>query len=416
VNNQSPEDFLDQHGIILPPTRPRPNGHDRRNGDPLPVFTPTPFVWRHPSTIKPRPFVYDKHLIRGSVSVTAAPGGLGKSSLEIAEAVAMTAMRDLLEIKPAKQMKPLRCWYINFDDKREEIERRIIATCLHFGIKESDIGGRLFYEGRETKLVIAEQNGKNVKIIKPVEKALIAALKAAQIDVLRLDPFVSTHHVEENNNPAIDLVVKTFGDIAEKVNCAINLVHHTRKTGGAEITAEDARGGSSLGAAGRSVRVLNRMTKDEAQKAGISEENHRLYFRVERDKTNFTPPSKAVWRKLESVFLDNGTEDDEGDNVGVVIPWQWPDPFEGVTTSDLRKVQAAIAEGQWRESSQATDWAGHAVAKVLGLNVSRKEDKARISAMLKTWIANGALVVVSKMDEKQRKERPFIEAGQRGND
>ena len=160
----------------------------------------------------------------------------------------MTAMRDLLKIMPAKELKPLRVWYINFDDKREEIERRIVATCKHFGLKEKDLGGRLFFEGRETKLVIAEQVGKGAKILKPVKEALITALKTHRIDVLILDPFVSTHHVEENNNPAIDLVVKTFGDIAEDANCAIELVHHTRKTGGAEITAEDARGGSAISA------------------------------------------------------------------------------------------------------------------------------------------------------------------------
>ena len=429
MTEQSPEDYLAQIGVAsrrkVVPIEPKRNGHavagapteivvpfDERN-PPL-VFVPTRFVW--PEKIEPRPFVYNKHLLRGSVSMTAAPGGLGKSSLLITETVTMTAMRDLLKIMPAKELKPLRVWYINFDDKRDEIERRIVATCKHFGLKEKDLGGRLFFEGRETKLVIAEQVGKGAKILKPIREALITALKTHQIDVLILDPFVSTHHVEENNNPAIDLVVKTFGDIAEDANCAIELVHHTRKTGGAEITAEDARGGSAISAAARAVRVLNRMTKEEAKKVGIIEEYHRLYFRVERDKANFTPPGKAVWHKLESVFLDNATEDLEGDWIGVVTPWQWPDPLEGVTVSDLRKVQDAIAEGCWRESSQAKDWAGVAVAKALGLSVARREDKARIISLLKTWIGNDALVVVKRTDEKQRKEKSFIEVGERAND
>jgi hypothetical protein len=210
--------------------------------------------------------------------------------------------------------------------------------------------------------------------------------------------------------------VKTFGDIAEEVNCAVALVHHTRKTGSAEITAEDARGGSAIGAAGRSVRVLNSMTKDEAKKVGISEEDRRLYFRVDLGKANFVPPMKAVWRKLKSVPLDNGTDDLEGDWIGVVTPWEMPDPLAGVTTNDLRKVQAAIADGQWRESPQANDWAGIAVAKVLGLSVARPEDKAGIISLLKTWTTSGALVVVKRTDDKQRKEKAFIEAGERADD
>lgn len=57
---------------------------------------PTEFVWRDPTTIPPRPWVYGRHLIRKQVSVTVAPGGVGKSSLTICEALAMTSERKLL--------------------------------------------------------------------------------------------------------------------------------------------------------------------------------------------------------------------------------------------------------------------------------------------------------------------------------
>jgi len=152
------------------------------------------------------------------------------------------------------------------------------------------------------------------------------------------------------------------------------------------------------------------------KKVGIGEDDRRLYFRVDLDKASFVPPSKAVWRKLKSVPLDNGTDDLEGDWIGVVTPWEMPDPLAGVTTNDLRKVQVAIADGQWRESTQANDWAGIAVAKALGLSVARPEDKARIISLLKTWTTSGALVVVKRTDEKQRKERAFIEVGERTDD
>ena len=48
---------------------------------------PTAFVWRDPSTIPPRPWLYGRHLIRKQVSVTVALGGVGKSSLMICEAL-----------------------------------------------------------------------------------------------------------------------------------------------------------------------------------------------------------------------------------------------------------------------------------------------------------------------------------------
>jgi hypothetical protein len=79
--------------------------------------------------------------------------------------------------------------------------------------------------------------------------------------------------------------------------------------------------------------------------------------------------------------------------------------------SDLRAVQAAIAAGRWRENSQAKDWAGHAVASALHLDV--ETDRAKIVALLKTWIATGALVAVEGEDE-QRKKRSFVEVGSGG--
>ena len=79
-----------------------------------------------------------------------------------------------------------------------------------------------------------------------------------------------------------------------------------------------------------------------------------------------------------------------------------------VAASDLRAVQCAIAAGRWRESVQAKEWAGHAVAAVMKLDA--EADKAKIVALLKTWIESGALVVVEGEDE-QRKKRAFVEVG-----
>jgi hypothetical protein len=60
---------------------------------------------------------------------------------------------------------------------------------------------------------------------------------------------------------------------------------------------------------------------------------------------------------FKSVGLGNGSGGlvDDQDYVGVVIPWKWPNSFEGVTVADLRKAQAAVAAGRWRESPQAKD-------------------------------------------------------------
>ncbi len=227
---------------------------------------------------------------------------------------------------------------------------------------------------------------------------------------------MACHGASENDNGAINAVAKTIARMADETGTAWDLVHHSRKTGGAEVTVEDGRGASALLAAARSGRVLNPMTKEEAERAGV--EKPRGFFRVDNGKANLAPPpDKSEWFALKSVSLENGGENpfDQPDYVAVVAQWQWPDALEGVTVTDLRKVQTAVAAGSWRKDAQAAEWVGKAVAQAMGLDVSDRAAKAKISGLIKTWIGTGMLKVVDGKDEKFR-PRPMVEVGQWASD
>jgi hypothetical protein len=394
----------------------------------------TPYEWVGADEIPPREWLYGRHLIRQFVSLTVAPGGIGKSSLLIADALAMTSGRNLVG-SPVRAPSPLRVWLWNLEDPFRELQRRVAATAKHYDIGPNDISdsdgsSRLFVDsGRDQACVIAETTKAGATIVRPMVDALLATLKRNRIDVLIVDPFVSSHRVTENDNDAIDLVAKEWGRIAGQADCAVELVHHTRKGAGndVETSTDSARGAKALTDAARSVRVINRMTQDEAAKAGIDGELRRRYFRVYVDKNNLSPPAeKSDWFKLESVDLDNAyaapsvTLDEatntlihpgEGDSVGVVTQWQWPDPFQDVKVADLLAVQRAIDSGDWKESPLAKPWAGEAVAQVLGFDISEPSGKARAKALLKVWIENGMLQIVRRPDESRR-ERSFVEVGQ----
>lgn len=100
------------------------------------------------------------------------------------------------------------------------------------------------------------------------------------------------------------------------------MAHHIRKPASgstAEITVDDARGAGALKDAGRSLRVLNVMSKEEAETISIKPVQRRCYFHIDDGKANMKPPAENIdWRKIVSVPLDNGTEEVEGDWVGVV--------------------------------------------------------------------------------------------------
>lgn len=369
----------------------------------------TPFKWRDPQSIPRREWLYDLHLIRRFVSATFAPGAVGKTMLLIVEALAMVTGRALLGSRPRE---PLTVWLINLEDPREELERRVAAACLHYGITEEEIGGRLYLDsGREAPVTIAKTGKNGAEVCVPCLRAIERDMTRRAVDVLIIDPFVACHEVDENSNPAINLVVKQWAGLADRTASAIELVHHVRKPGlgQTETTVEDGRGAGALLAAVRSARVLNSMTEQQATEWGIEE--RRFYFRVDNGKANLAPPaSRAKWRKLEDVDLENGPAG-LSDRVGVPALWEPPSALNGVTPANLLSVQKLVSEGSYKANEQAADWAGNAVAEVMGWNVSQKQDRARVKTVLRTWLTSGALKVERRLDPKKREEKPYITVG-----
>jgi hypothetical protein len=358
------------------------------------------YVFRDPATLPRRDRLYGSHLFRGVCSATIGAGGVGKSVLGITETLSMASHRSLLGARLAS--RPLRVWYWNLEDPTEELDRKVQAACLQHGLTADDLGGRLFINGREDGLVIAKAAPSGAIVLEPVIDALVAEIIAKQIDVVLIDPFVSCHTVSENDNGQIDVVVKKgWGRVAGAGSCAVDLVHHARKLGDNDVTAESARGASAMVAACRNVRVLNRMSKDEAARAGV--ENHRLYFRAYSDKANLAPPAdKSEWYRLVGVDLRNGPPG-ESDNVQAIARWEWPDAMDGVTARDLFTVQKAVADTEWRQDVRAPQWVGRAIADVLKIDADSAPVQTRLKSLLKTWIETGALKVVRR--KKQRAQR-----------
>jgi hypothetical protein len=382
------------------PARTTSSGH---------AIAASPFRWMRPENIAPRSWIYGRHYVAKFVSTTIAPGGIGKSSLSIVEALAIATGRPLLGITPAFRA---RVWIWNGEDPLDELQRRVIAAMLYFDIAPDEIDGWLFVDsGRTSEIVIAAQTKAGTVVQIPVVEQIIETITANEIEVMVVDPFVASHAVTENDNGAIALVAKTWARIADQTHCAIDLVHHSRKTSGGETTVEDGRGASALLAAARSARVLNQMTAEEAARAGV--ETHRLYFRADNGKANLAPPEATTWHKLEPYILPNGETEFDGDSVAVVTPWTWPDAFADVTVKDLREVQDLIAGGEWAESIQAYNWAGKAVAQVLGIDLDEPSEKQNAKTILKRWIREKVLLVEYQHDARTGRDRPKIVVGER---
>ncbi|KQS04516.1 hypothetical protein ASG11_09865 [Sphingomonas sp. Leaf357] len=377
----------------------------------------TPYLWRDPAQIKPREWVYGRSIQRGHVRAILAPGAAGKTILSIGEALAMATGRSLLgQSVPGG---PKRVWLWNLEDDGEELARIIQAACKHWSIGPEHIRDKLFVdsalEGAALKLAVSTATD-GLVVNRPLVTALTDEMLGRGIDYLHVDPFVSSHAANENDNMEIDTIAKEWAMVAKNAKAGIGLAHHVSKAGAAEVTALSGRGAVALINACRSVMVLNRMSDEEARGWGIEEERRRRYFRVYDDKNNRAPPSdKSDWFTMASVSLGNG-ENDEGDNMGVVIPWSPPDAFEGVTPEDLLAIQRVIdavsGKERYRADVQAAAWVGKLVADHFGLSAesSVKADRARINKILGTWFATGALLRVVDRDAKGN-DRTYVEVG-----
>lgn len=371
-----------------------------------------PFVYRDPATIPVRPWLYGRQILRGSVTAVVAPGGVGKTTLLIGTALALVTGRSIL--RHSVRDGPHRVWLWNLEDSGDELTRAVTGAMKHWGIREADIGERLFINSGldGDQLCLATQTREDgPRIVAPVVEALKAEIRARKIDVLTVDPFVSSHMVSENDNMAIDMVAKQWANIAAETNCAVLLVHHTRKTNGQEADAEAARGASALTNAARSVLVLNRMTDKEAKKFHISDDERRFYFRVSADKQNRAPPSKADWYRLNAVSLDNGPNG--GDSIGTVVPWTPPDNIEIMLPDQLREVQRRVDEGEFRLDQRAVRWAGDIIGEVLGIDVTSNAAKRRVKSILDGCIARGDLVVEERFSETRKRMVEYVMSGVR---
>jgi AAA domain len=371
----------------------------------------TPYAWVNPSRIPRRQWLYRPHYIRKFLSATFSTGGVGKSSLVIAEVLAMVTDKPLLEICPSTA---LNAWYWNGEDPRDELDRRFAAAGKHYELTPDDIGDRLFVDsGRAMPIIIAEETRTGTRVAEPAVEQVIATLVDKRIDVLVVDPFVSCHRVPENDNSAIERVAKSWAHIAEVANCSVMLVHHVRKTGGESVTVEDGRGASALLAAARTARTLNSMTPREAEDAEVAEKDRRLHFRADIGKANLTRPAEqADWFKLVSIDLQNNEVGFGGDEVGVVTAWNYPQADEAkIAVSDLAKMKDAInAGGPWRADAQAKNepWIGVPVAQALGRDLLRKTHKRAVAGMVRDLLQTGVLRLAYGKDTG-RKARSYVE-------
>ncbi|MCW3477878.1 helicase RepA family protein, partial [Limobrevibacterium gyesilva] len=376
---------------------------------PEPPLAAVPAALPDPATIPPREWLYGTRLIRRFVSVLAAPGGVGKSALALAQAVAVASGRPILNERVHHSVP---VWVMNLEDPQEEQDRRVAALMQLHAVPRDALAGRLFlHSGRSRRLTMAALD-ETQAIVHPDAAAVAAACRARGIGLVVVDPFVKSHRLDENSNAQMDAAATAWAEIAEATGAAILLVHHVRKGASADVDA--ARGAKSLTDAARSAALLAPMTAEEAEHLSVPAAERWRYVRLDDAKANLAPRAdNARWFRLETVSLGNATEAyPSGDAVAAIAAWKPPSPLRGMTAADCNRALDLIAAGPGEgvaysahrtgrasQDGKGERWAGRVLVRQFGLD---DNEAARVIA---AWLKSGLLAEAPYHDGKQRKTR-----------
>jgi hypothetical protein len=363
-----------------------------RDPDPLPPLEILDAGDIDVTKIQPRGWLLGVTFCRKFISGLIGEGGVGKTAIRYVQYLAAASGRnDLTEEHVHRRCRVL---IVCLEDSRDEVERRIGAAMLHHGITPADVKGWLLY-CTPKGLKLLQNDPRGGRTIGRLHSELKAGIAHHSIDIVAIDPFVKAHGVEENDNGAIDQVCIMLADIADEFDCAVDLVSHARKGQATPGDAERERGASSKKDAGRLMRTVTKMTTQEAETFGVTEQDRRGLVRVDDAKVNLTPPSAdAAWFKLVSVSLGNATEEyPHGDLVQAVERWKPPDTWAGLSHHVLNQILTDIDVGlpdgnRYSDASNVTDRAAWQV--ITKHAPSKTEAAAR--KIINTWVKNAVLI------------------------
>jgi hypothetical protein len=283
-----------------------------------------------PADIAVRPWVLGHRFMRGAVTAGIGAPGVSKSLYSLITGLAIVTGRS--DITGEQVHVPGKVWIHNNEDDTDEMMRRLLGLCRHYGIEPDGIrDGFLFSSADDRRLVIATKAGDHVAATDAVRE-IIGTIKAEGVVYLGLDPLISLHRgVSENSNEEMERVIDSIRQIAREGHCAVDLVHHSAKnnSGNTEARAGDmnaARGASSLVGAVRIAYTLSPMDRKNAKARGIEWTTAKSLVRLDIAKGNYAPkPDRETWFQLHSIEIGNGAgvEDllGQSDSVGVPVLW-----------------------------------------------------------------------------------------------
>ena len=145
-----------------------------------------------PANIPPRPWIAPGYLLRGAVTAVVGAGGVSKSMLMIAYAVALALGEQYHRMRP---LGPCRVVLFNAEDDDDEQQRRLSAVLASMGKTPADIADKVLRTGPTKAATLLARDPESRALYRTEAMAeLISNARVFKADVLIMDPLAELAH------------------------------------------------------------------------------------------------------------------------------------------------------------------------------------------------------------------------------
>lgn len=250
----------------------------------------------HTARLSPDCIVED--YLFADVALLIAPGGVGKTTLILYEAICITLGLPLYGRKIAR---PGPVAILTAEDGRELLIARLNRIAGAMGLAAEQVARvqrsvLIEYVGN-SPFRLTEVVGDTV-VLAPMTDALISRIKPLNPAVVVIDPAVSFGVGESRINDAEQGLVMAARRIRDAVNCCVRYIHHTGKGNARDKTIDQysGRGGSAFADGARMVAVLQSLEPGEWIKAtGEPLPNGCTGMVLALPKLSYAPPQPDIF-------------------------------------------------------------------------------------------------------------------------
>lgn len=240
-------------------------------------------------------------MLAGTVGAIVSPGGAGKSMLALELGVLVATGLDLTGLAGGEKYPTGKVVVLAAEDPADALVHRIHALGAHIDEPTREVLAE--------SMTIEPLAGKGPDLSRQDWIEYIRAL-ASSARILILDTLRRFHVMDENDSGEMALLISILEAICAATGCAILFIHHTSKSAalnGQGDAQQASRGSSVLVDNIRWQMFLSKMSKSEAEAAGVDEAMRDYWVRAGVSKQNYGPPIAPVWlRRVQGGVLVPG--------------------------------------------------------------------------------------------------------------